>query len=204
MFGKKIMIAAVALSISGAAAAQSSVEVRNQGNSQQIVVDQSQALDSRVSAFQIGSNNQASITQRDEANDVVLDVKGNQQDHSIEQSGFAENDLRLDASGSSHQTIITQDGGAGGSNIADVTMNGSDNMLMLDQFADPGPPNSVVALQSGHGNMAILSQAGSDNSLSLSQHGNDNFADLAQDGHGLTLGVTQNGGASISIYQTDN
>ena len=46
----------------------------------------------------------------------ILDVKGNQQDHSIEQSGFAENDLRLDASGSSHQTIITQDGWAGGSN----------------------------------------------------------------------------------------
>ena len=74
------------------------------------------------------------------------------------------------------------------------------NSVLVNQ---QGAGNSVSVAQGGDHNTASLTQIGDFDTMSVRQIGSGNSATLVQQGSGLPdLGVTQMGGAHITITQT--
>ncbi len=188
----------LSLGLPGQGYARTQSNVVSQGTQQRVEVQQQNALDSRVNISQIGSYNNIFVLQTQRNNVVEARTDGADQQHRIEQHGYARNYVSLDSTGEANDSTIMQYGYYGTGNEAYVVQNGVSNSALIRQAGS----NVLSLAQLGVNNLSTLAQHGAGNKMTLLQTGDDNSADLSQVGGGLELIVEQTGGAEVAIHQT--
>lgn len=167
-----------------------------------------------VFVTQIGDASRADIVQHnpDSFARVVQDGTGNTVD--LGQTGDAAHRAQIGQDGDDNRV----DAGQAGDGPTELTLlqEGNGNTALVAQretaadalsraaILQRGNDNSLVLLQDGTDNQASLTQTGNGNTMTATQLDSGNRLQWAQNGDGLPdLQITQNGGASIQITQSN-
>lgn len=186
--------------------------------------------DNQTSIRQIGADNTAAVAingnqngavsneilQQDAFNDAGIIIDGDNNNFNVKQGGtLGTNFLRLGQVGDFNLATVEQSAVQFASNNTNLSQVGTRNNATIEQFATvAGFGNQVTLFQAGVDNDATFSQTGGDNNIDSAQLGNnvdatfeqfgvDNNISSLQAGNNLNLGVTQYGGASATIIQTN-
>lgn len=157
------------------------------GDLNQVVVDQREAVASRVSLSMEGSDNGAGarVVQSGAGQAASVEITGSSNSFEIIQAGTG---------GSATQAII------GDGNAAAIHQSGGAGNVASELQA--GAQNYAWARQQGSNNFAELRQLGSGNTIQLVQQGGDNHATLTQTDDGHAISLHQPGSTTATIFQS--
>lgn len=151
---------------------------------------------SGVFVTQIGSGNQATVSQDERAVSGFAKIeqtgKGNEGEGNVAAltQGGGEHWAQVTQSGTKNTTGLTQQGNF--ESRAIIRQTGQDNLIGLTQ-------TSEIASQ-----FATLTQIGEGNIISLSQEGTQNVAELTQTGDKNRMNLSQTGGGNVTWIQDGN
>jgi hypothetical protein len=159
---------------------------------------------------QIGDANQATISQKRNAQYARIDQNGDRNKATAGQSGTGAHYAKIDQEGDDNTATLTQSGT--GTQVAYMTQDGLNNAMTVTQNGglttsgvaamQIGDRNAMSLTQNGENNMARLTQNGSDNAMTAVQNGNNQLT-WTQTGSGLSdLQINQPAGQALLVTQT--